>query len=327
MKNLVQNPFSKQIRFGNLLFSLLLFFACLSGQEAQAQINVSGAIDGTQSDQGINTLFTSNFMIADGGAGTLTVDGITSSNTNFTVTWNTGDLGFSVSTTPTAIGVTSTEITISFTNTIMVPRDPNDPASALVPFDTPDTKTFTINVRGTAPQIAVNLAGHNGTYDFGNITFGSNSGDIFTVSNSGNIDLNLTNISIAGDDADDFELINNTTSPVAGGGNTGFSVKFTPSSLGEKTATLSIVSDDPNTPTYTINLRGTGVGLPQINVYEHNCATGEFKESKRFIEAETADEITERKRMAEQIAANSKQQQPQPPLEKPNFAAAGAALL
>jgi len=53
-----------------------------------------------------------------------------------------------------------------------------------------------------------------------------------------------------------------TTSPVAGSGNTTFTVTFTPSSTGAKTAQISIANNDSDENPYTVNLSGTGTTAP-----------------------------------------------------------------
>ena len=72
----------------------------------------------------------------------------------------------------------------------------------------------------------------------------------FTISNSGNAALNLTGtpkVTIGGTNAADFSVSVQPSSPVAASsGTTTFIVVFDPSSAGTRTATLSIVNDDPN---------------------------------------------------------------------------------
>ena len=96
----------------------------------------------------------------------------------------------------------------------------------------------------------------------------SSAAKIFTIKNIGGAALNVTSASVTGADAAAFTL--DTTgmlsSVPATTGATTFSVTFTPSSIGEKTATLRVQSDDPNEPAYDIALTGTGIVVPEITI-------------------------------------------------------------
>lgn len=115
------------------------------------------------------------------------------------------------------------------------------------------------------------------TLDFGNITNGSNStNSTFTIQNSGVIDLILNGntgslIQLAGNNASEFSVTQtNVTSPITAANNVTFTVKFTPTSVGSKTATLTITSNDSDEGTYTINLTGNATqsnnNTPEINL-------------------------------------------------------------
>jgi hypothetical protein len=89
---------------------------------------------------------------------------------------------------------------------------------------------------------------------------GSNSGAItFTIENIGNQNLTLSGtpkIAMAG--SGDFTVDQSVvTTPVAALGNTAFTVTFTPSSIGAKTATLTIANNDFDEGSYTITLNGS----------------------------------------------------------------------
>jgi hypothetical protein len=60
---------------------------------------------------------------------------------------------------------------------------------------------------------------------------------MFTIQNLGNANLNLTGtpmVGITGTDASMFSVITQPLSPVGKGGNTTFSIVFTPTSAGQK---------------------------------------------------------------------------------------------
>ena len=69
--------------------------------------------------------------------------------------------------------------------------------------------------------------------------------------------LNLATLS--GANAADFSVITQPASPVAPGGTTSFQVRFNPSALGTRSATLSVGNNDADENPYDFALQGTGV--------------------------------------------------------------------
>ena len=98
--------------------------------------------------------------------------------------------------------------------------------------------------------------------DFGNVKTTSNVTHTFVIENLGNTNLNLTGaspyVSISGANAADFSVIAIPSTPIAGGANTTFQIKFIPGALGLRTATISISNDDSNENPYTFAIQGTG---------------------------------------------------------------------
>jgi len=134
--------------------------------------------------------------------------------------------------------------------------------------------TFDLTGTGVAPEINVrqgstNLLSGTGTYAYGGILVGSSSSAItFTVDNQGTSNLNLTGtpkVAITGTDAAMFAVGTQPTSPVAPAGTTTFTITFSPTSAGAKTATVTIANDDTDENPYTFSLTGTGIA-PEINV-------------------------------------------------------------
>ena len=83
----------------------------------------------------------------------------------------------------------------------------------------------------------------------------------FTISNSGPAGVNLSAISIAGSD---FTLSLGTCSPLphtlgANGGNCSVSVTFNPASVGMKSTSIVIASNDPEKPTLSVPLSGKAI--------------------------------------------------------------------
>ena len=82
----------------------------------------------------------------------------------------------------------------------------------------------------------------------------------FTIRNYGGSNLNLTGgtlVSISG--SSDFTLISSPTTPITSLGSTSFSIQFNPSSLGIKTALITIVNNDSDENPYTFSIKGEGI--------------------------------------------------------------------
>ncbi|MFY0482348.1 InlB B-repeat-containing protein [Flavobacterium sp. PLA-1-15] len=123
-----------------------------------------------------------------------------------------------------------------------------------------------INIRQGATDIA-----SNGTYAFGNqVVTTSSTAITFTIQNTGGVVLNLSGtprVAITGSNASEF-TINQATLPatVAPNSSETFTVTFTPTSLGGKTALLSIANDDSDENPYLITLTGTGTASATSNI-------------------------------------------------------------
>lgn len=121
-----------------------------------------------------------------------------------------------------------------------------------------------------APQIAVeqpagvNLLDGAANVAFGTVPPGSNTNRTFTIKNTGSSDLTGLTISKDGTDAADFTVISSPSTPVAGpSGTTTFMVRFAPTTPGQKTAAIHILSNDADQSPFDINLTGTGT-TPEI---------------------------------------------------------------
>lgn len=98
----------------------------------------------------------------------------------------------------------------------------------------------------------------NGRLDFGNRAIGSISPTkTVVIKNSGNEPLHITGVTINNGNAPDFPVDTTgmlTTVPI--GGQTTFSVSFSPTANGSRTATLRVANDDPDEGFYEISLVG-----------------------------------------------------------------------
>ena len=97
-------------------------------------------------------------------------------------------------------------------------------------------------------------------YDYGTVQVGSSSDHDFTIQNTGSATLNISGASASGTG---FSVTGSVPGSISAGGSGTVTVRFAPGSVGSHTGTLSINSDDPDTPTLNIGLKGTGVSGPQ----------------------------------------------------------------
>ncbi len=84
----------------------------------------------------------------------------------------------------------------------------------------------------------------------------------FTIENTGALDLNLTGVNpyvVITGDTSEFSLRSNPSTPIISSGSTTFTIDFDPTSLGIKTATISILNDDSDENPYTFLIQGTGI--------------------------------------------------------------------
>ena len=97
--------------------------------------------------------------------------------------------------------------------------------------------------------------------DFGNVKAGGQSNPVnFYITNTGSFPLGIGAINLTGANASEFIIQNDPCSnqTLAVGAICTLSVSFSPASTGAKSANLSVPSSDPDNPTATIALSGTG---------------------------------------------------------------------
>ncbi|WP_303312007.1 choice-of-anchor D domain-containing protein [Hymenobacter sp. BT730] len=137
-----------------------------------------------------------------------------------------------------------------------------------------DEGTYTINLSGVgqAPEINVKQGptsyAVNSAFTYTPTTTGTTRDATLTIENLGSATLNLTGspvVALSGADAGQFSVTTQPNSSVSAGGSTTFTVRFAPSSVGIKTAVLTIANNDLDEGAYTINLTGQGI-TPEINV-------------------------------------------------------------
>jgi len=128
--------------------------------------------------------------------------------------------------------------------------------------DDPDTPIKVVPVSANVPPGDVRVTGST---DFGDVCPGALAEKTVSVCNVGKCNLNV--ISVAFDPpCADFTLVNNPfPAPVSPDSCEDVVIRFTPTSVGPKSCTLKIVTDDPDTPVVMLTVTGN-VPVPIIDV-------------------------------------------------------------
>jgi hypothetical protein len=133
-----------------------------------------------------------------------------------------------------------------------------------------------INIKHGSTNIA-----DGGTYDFGSHNTSTNTDITFTIENLGTANLTLSGapiITIAGANANQFSVQQQPSSPIASSSSTSFMIRFTPTSAGLKTASISIANNDSNENPFDIILQGTGVDPGET--FQENWNSGVIDSNK-----------------------------------------------
>jgi uncharacterized repeat protein (TIGR03803 family) len=108
------------------------------------------------------------------------------------------------------------------------------------------------------------VANGTGTMAFASTPIGQTTEIAVTVRNAGDSDLTSIAPSITGTHAGEFSLVSSPPGTLAAGASAAFTVRFSPTSPGAKSATLSISSNDPDENPFTLTLAGSGASQPVI---------------------------------------------------------------
>jgi hypothetical protein len=120
-----------------------------------------------------------------------------------------------------------------------------------------------------APEINIkqgttNYTDGSSTYTFNNTLINTNSQEAtFTIENKGNANLKLGTltynpVAISGSNANQFVLSTVALASVGQNQSTTFKITFKPTSIGSKTATVTVVNDDLDEGFYTFTIKGEG---------------------------------------------------------------------
>ncbi len=186
---------------------------------------------------------------------------------------NSADYVISGSPTATIAPAGSTTFTVTFT-----PSAPGARNAALsIASNDANENPFNISLAGTgqAPEIAVEQPvgtnyNDNESFAFGSVDLASSTLSVsktFTIKNTGDAPLTGLVITKDGTNSADFTVTGPVATTVAAAGSTTFTVVFTPTTTGAKTAAIHIANNDPDGSEASFDLTLTGsAASPQIAV-------------------------------------------------------------
>lgn len=141
----------------------------------------------------------------------------------------------------------------------------------------PNDGSFAINLFGSGidvPQIAVRSEGlrlenENSELSFGVVARGESKVLKLSIKNEGNLKLEDISVRIAGDDEDDFAMVEAPEDSLKPGASTTLELLFSPESSGMKHAEVRIKSNDRDDNPFVVYLSGKRGRAPEIAVYNH----------------------------------------------------------
>jgi hypothetical protein len=206
-------------------------------------VNFGNIAVGKQSSQTVT--------IANTGTASISVTQATVSNSQFKLSGMTlpmamsaGQSGtFTVSVTPAASGTITGNLSVQ-----------SDASTA------PAVVNLSANAVSSTSQISLSSSAIN----FGNVTVNNQSSQTLTVSNTGNADLTISSVTISGTG---FAFTGITTPKVISAGQSAsILVAYTATTTGAATGTLTINSNNTNSPKLTVALSGNGTSAPTGNL-------------------------------------------------------------
>jgi hypothetical protein len=145
--------------------------------------------------------------------------------------------------------------------------------------DDADENPYTFSISGYADPVPIpdihlkqgstDIPNVSGSFYFGNVLLGSASAPIpFTIENNGTVDLNIVNATSS--DPTQFIIADLTVFTIPQGGSTTFTITYSPVSVGNYIAIITLDNDDPDENPYTFTVSGDGdaSGMPDINLMQ-----------------------------------------------------------
>jgi hypothetical protein len=207
------------------------------------------------------------------GAQSVTLTNNTAGNIAFTsaALSGTNAADYAVSTagcSPNIVVGTPCVVSVKFTPTVVAP--PSEVATlTITDADSTSPQVYNLTGKGATTIPGVGLAPTS--LAFGNQVLNTTStAKTVTLTNTGTGALTITSIAASGD----FAVSNNPCGAgLAAGANCIISVTFTPTVLGARAGTLTIMDNAGGSP-HTVPLTGTGIGAPAVGLVPANLAFG-----------------------------------------------------
>jgi hypothetical protein len=108
-----------------------------------------------------------------------------------------------------------------------------------------------------------------------------NASRSYVIRNTGNSPLEIRNMSVSGANQDEFSLTQSGTIVVRPNDEAQIDIEFAPLASGERSAVLTIESNDPRRSPFRINLRGVAVGEEPVE----NIVRNLYEEGRRYFES------------------------------------------
>jgi len=191
---------------------------------------------------GIGKQTTQSIAISNTGNTTISITQATVSNSQFSLpgatfpmSLATGQSGnVTVAVTPTASGTVAGTLTALGSNG--------------------NSQVVNLSATAVAPTPQISLS--SSSVQFGTVTVGSTGNSTLTISNAGTADLTVSLITLTGTGFGATGIA--TPKTISAGQSASLALTFQPTIAGAASASLSIASNDPATPTSTVALSGTG---------------------------------------------------------------------
>jgi len=188
---------------------------------------------------------TGTFTITNDGGAALQVTSISTDNAEFSVAPSSATLP----------GGQNQVVTVTFT-----PGSPgNQSATITIVSNDPDEGTLTVSASGNGVQpLAPEISLSTTSLFLGNLTLGSSKKRTFTITNDGNADLAVSDIS----SNNGYFSVSPASATIPPAQNQVVTVTLTPSLVGKQNATVTITSNDSDERTLTVSASGNVVQLP-----------------------------------------------------------------